>query len=55
MPSNSAIAYGCLASTSLFAVYGLTGGFKNTSSPRLNVGYDHYPVVQSFFVYWLVE
>lgn len=44
-PSTStAVAGGCLAGTTWFAVYGLTGGFRNLKSPNVNVGYDHYPV-----------
>ncbi|KAK8821720.1 protein phosphatase 2C [Blastocystis sp. ATCC 50177/Nand II] len=41
--SNPALSYGCLAGSSWFAVYGLTGGFKNVASPHLKVGFDHYP------------
>ena len=41
---NSALTYGCLAGTSWFAVYGLTGGFHTSKSPNVSVGYDHYPV-----------
>ncbi len=41
---NSALTYGCLAGTSWFAVYGLTGGFHTSKSPKVSVGYDHYPV-----------
>ena len=43
--SNPALPYGCLAGSSLFAVYGLTGGFKNVAAPHLKVGFDHYPVL----------
>ena len=42
--SNPALPYGCLTGSSLFAVYGLTGGFKNVAAPHLKVGFDHYPV-----------
>lgn len=43
--SNPALPYGCLTGSSLFAVYGLTGGFKNVAAPHLKVGFDHYPVL----------
>lgn len=42
--SNPALTYGCLAGTTWFAVYGLTGGFRNSKIPNVNIGYDHYPV-----------
>ena len=42
--SNPAFAYGSLAGATLFAVYGLTGGFHNSAVPNVNIGYDHYPV-----------
>ena len=43
--SNPSLTYGTLAGSAWFAVYGLTGGFKNTAQPHLNIGYDHYPVI----------
>ena len=43
--SNPSLTYGALAGSSWFAVYGLTGVFKNTIRPNLNIGYDHYPVL----------
>lgn len=43
--TNPVLTYGTLAGSSWFAVYGLTGGFKKTTQPHLNIGYDHYPVL----------
>ena len=42
--SNPAFTYGSLAGATWFAVYGLTGGFHNSTVPNVNIGYDHYPV-----------
>ena len=52
--AGTAVAGGCLAGTAWFAVYGLTGGFRNLKSPNVNVGYDHYPV-RTVFVFHAVK
>lgn len=44
-----AVSCGALAASTLFAVYGLTGGQKKFDKLKLGVGYDHYPVHISAF------
>ena len=43
--------YGSLAGATWFAVYGLTGGFHNSTVPNVNIGYDHYPVSEYRYFY----